>query len=104
MLWEEVVAWELVLCEKIWALPPCGGGFVCELLGILVPRKVSPSNPESSTVALTGVCDGTVDVSGKLGTPPKIGGKFLKRLEWQGYYGSSMILSYKWVCVNGGEK
>jgi hypothetical protein len=73
--------------------PPCGGGFVCELLGILVPRKVAPSNPEPSTVALTGVCDGTVDVSVKLGTPPKIGGKFLKRLERRGYCGSPMILA-----------
>jgi hypothetical protein len=76
MLWEEVVPRELVLCGKVWAPPPCGGGFVWEFLGILVLRKVAPSNPEPSTMALTGVCDGTVDVSVNLGTPPKIGGNF----------------------------
>jgi hypothetical protein len=44
--------------------------------------KVSPSNHEPSIVAFTSVCDGIVDVSTKLGTLPKIGGKFLKHLEW----------------------
>ena len=81
MLWEEVVPWELVLCEKVWTMPPCCGGFVCEFLGILVPRKVDPSNPETSTITITSVCDGIVDVSSKLRKSPKIGGKFLKRLE-----------------------
>jgi hypothetical protein len=87
-----VVLWELVLCEKFWARPPCDGGFVYEFLGILVPRKVAPSNPNPSTIELTGVCDGTDDVLVKLETPPKIGGKFLKRLERRGYCGSPMIL------------
>jgi hypothetical protein len=93
MLWEEVVPWEIVLCEKKLALPRCGGGFVSELLGILVPSKVALNNPEPSIVALTGVCDGNVDVSVKLGTPPQIWGKFLKHLEWRVYYSSLMILA-----------
>jgi hypothetical protein len=84
MLWEELVPWELVLCENIWALPPYGGGFVCELLGIFVPIKLPLSNPNPSTISLTSVCDGTTHVSVKLGTPPKIGGKFLKCLELRG--------------------
>jgi hypothetical protein len=88
-----LVPWEIVLCEKVWALPLCGGVFVCELLGILVPSKVALNNPEPSTVALTSVCDGTVDVSVKLGTPPQIGGKFLKRLERRGYCSSAMIVA-----------
>jgi hypothetical protein len=93
MLWEEVVPWELVLCENVWALPPCGVGFVCELLGILVLITVPPSNHEPNTIALTGVCDGIVDVSAKLGTLPRIGGKFLKHLERRGYYGSPVFLA-----------
>jgi len=65
MLWEEVVPWELVLCENVLALPPCGGGFVWDFLGILVPRKVDPSNPKPNNMALTSVSDGIVDVSTK---------------------------------------
>ena len=84
---------ELVPCEKVWDLPPCGGGFGCELLGILVSIKVSPINLDPITISLTGVCDGTIDVSAKLGTPQKIRGKFLKPLEWRGYCGSPMILA-----------
>jgi len=60
---------------------------------MLVPRKFTPSNPKSSTMALTGVCYGIVDVSVNLGKLPKIKGKFLKRMERQGYCGSPMILS-----------
>jgi len=93
MLWEEVVPQELVLYGKVWALPHYGGGFVWELLGVLFPRNMAPSNLEPSTMALTGVCDGIVDVSMNLGTPPKIGDKFLKHLEWRGYCGSPMILA-----------
>jgi hypothetical protein len=76
-----VVPWEILLCEKFGALPPCGGGVVCEWLGIFVPRKISPSNHDTSIISLTGVCDGIADVSTKLGTLPKSGGNFLKNLE-----------------------
>jgi len=55
MIWEEVVPWELVCCGKVSASPPYGGGFVWELLGILVLRKVAPINLELSTVELTSV-------------------------------------------------
>jgi hypothetical protein len=48
--------------------------------------EVEPSNVELSkdypkTVALTGVCEGGADELARLGTPPKIGGRFSKRLE-----------------------
>jgi hypothetical protein len=48
--------------------------------------KVDPSNVELSkadpkTVALTEVCEGSADELARLGTPPKIGGRFSKHLE-----------------------
>jgi hypothetical protein len=70
----------------------------------VVPSKVYPSNVEPRTVALTGVCDGCDDVSAKLGTPPKIGGRFLKRQDRRGCYGSPMVLYYMWMCASGDEE
>jgi hypothetical protein len=48
--------------------------------------EVDPSNVETSkvdprTVALTGVCEGGADELARLGTPPKIRGRFSKHLE-----------------------
>jgi hypothetical protein len=45
------------------------------------PSNVEPSKADPKTVALTGVCEGGVDEVARLGTPPKIGGRFSKRLE-----------------------
>ena len=42
----------------------------------MVSSKVDPSKANPRIVALIGVCVGCVDVSAKLGTPPKIGGRF----------------------------
>jgi hypothetical protein len=74
--------WELVPCEEGWAPPPCGGGLVGELFwDIGAQARWIQARLILKQVALTGVCDGCVDVSTKLGTPPKIGGRFLKCLE-----------------------
>jgi hypothetical protein len=77
---------------------------VGELFWVLVPNKVDPSKVDPRIVALTGVCDGCVDVSAKLGTPPKIGGRFLKHRDRWGCCGSPMVLDYMWMCASGGEK
>jgi hypothetical protein len=45
------------------------------------PSNVEPSKDDPKTVALTGVCEGAVDELAIPGTPPKIGGRFSKRLE-----------------------
>jgi hypothetical protein len=47
----------------------------------VVPSKVELSNANPRTVSLTSVSEGCVDVSAKWGIPPKIGGRFFKRLE-----------------------
>jgi hypothetical protein len=47
----------------------------------LDPSNVEPSKANPRIVALTGVCEGGVDELARLGTPPKIGGRFSKRLE-----------------------
>jgi hypothetical protein len=73
--------WELVTCEEGGAPPPCGGGLVCELCWVLVPKKVDPIKLGSRTMALTVLCECCVDVSTKWGKPPKIGGIFCKCLE-----------------------
>jgi hypothetical protein len=55
------------------------------------PSNVEPSKVDPKTVALTGVCEGGVDELAILGTPPKIGGRFSKHLEQQGFCGSPMM-------------
>jgi hypothetical protein len=45
------------------------------------PSNVEPSKVDPKTVALTGVCEGGSDELERLVTPPRIGGRFSKRLE-----------------------
>jgi len=45
------------------------------------PSNVEPSKSDPKTVALTRVCEGGVIKLARLGTPPKIGGRFSKHLE-----------------------
>jgi hypothetical protein len=45
------------------------------------PSNVEPSKVDPIIVALTVVCKGGADELARLGTPPKIGGRFSKRLE-----------------------
>ena len=47
--------------------------------------EVEPSKGNPKIVALTRVCEGGVDELARLGTPPKIGGRFSKHLEWWGF-------------------
>ena len=43
------------------------------------PRNVTPSKVDPKIVALTGVSEVGADEWARLGTPPKIGGRFSKR-------------------------
>jgi hypothetical protein len=63
-----------------------------------VHKKLDPRKVDPRTVALTGVCEGCIYVLTKWGIPPKIGGRFLKRLERQGCCGSPIIMDYVWMC------
>ena len=45
------------------------------------PSNVEPSKVDPRTLALTRVCEGDADELARLGTPPKIGGRFSKHLE-----------------------
>jgi hypothetical protein len=45
------------------------------------PSNMEPSKADPKIVTLTGVCEGGVDELARLGTPPKRGGRFSKRLE-----------------------
>jgi hypothetical protein len=49
------------------------------------PSNVEPRKYDPNIVALTGVCEGGVDELARLGTPPKIGGRFSKHLERRGF-------------------
>jgi hypothetical protein len=55
------------------------------------PSNVEPSKVDPKIVALTGVCEGVVDEWARPGTPPKIGGRFSKHRERQGFCGSPMM-------------
>jgi hypothetical protein len=55
------------------------------------PSNVEPSKVDPKTVALTGVCEGGVDELERLGTPPRIGGRFRKRLKRRGFCESPMM-------------
>jgi hypothetical protein len=55
------------------------------------PSNVEPSKADPKTVALTGVCEGGVNELARLGTPPRIGGRFSKCLERRGFCGSPMM-------------
>ena len=45
------------------------------------PSNVEPSKVDPRTVSLIGVCEGGANELARLGTPPKIRGRFSKRLE-----------------------
>jgi hypothetical protein len=45
------------------------------------PSNVEPSKDYPKIVALTGVCEGGANELVRLGTPPKIGGRFSERME-----------------------
>ena len=45
------------------------------------PSNVEPSKDDPRIVALTGVCEGGANELARLGTPPKIGGRFNNHLE-----------------------
>ena len=45
------------------------------------PSNVEPRKSNPKIVALTGMCEGGADELARLGTPPKIGGRFSKHLE-----------------------
>ena len=49
------------------------------------PSNVEPSKADPKIVALIGVCEGGADELERQGTPPKIGGRFSKRLERWGF-------------------
>jgi hypothetical protein len=55
------------------------------------PSNVEPSKVDPKIVALTGVCEGGANEVARLGTPPKIGGRFSKSLERWGFCGSPMM-------------
>jgi hypothetical protein len=55
------------------------------------PSNVEPSKDDPKTVAFTGVCDSGANDLARLGTPPKIGGRFSKCMERRGFYGSPMM-------------
>ena len=57
----------------------------------LDPSKVEPSKEDPKIVALTGVWECGADELARLGTPPRIGGRFNKCLEWWGFCGSPMM-------------
>jgi hypothetical protein len=50
------------------------------------PRKFDPK-----IVELTGVWESTIDELARLGTPPRMGGRFSKCLERRGFCGSPMM-------------
>jgi hypothetical protein len=45
------------------------------------PSNVEPRKSNPKTVALKGMCEGGADELARLGTPPKIGGRFSNNLE-----------------------
>ena len=47
----------------------------------LDPSKVEPNNVDPKIVALTRVCEGGANELARLVTPPRIGGRFSKRME-----------------------
>jgi hypothetical protein len=63
------------------------------------PSNVEPRKVDPKTAALTGVCEGGVDERARPDTPPKIGGRFSKRHERRGFYGSPMMPDLLRECV-----
>ena len=60
------------------------------------PWEVNPCNVElrkddPKTIALIGVCEGGANEWARPDTPPKIGGRFSKRCERRGFFGSPMM-------------
>ena len=65
----------------------------------LDPSKVEPRKDDPNIVVLTGVWDGWVGELVRLGTPPRIGGRFYKHLERRGFCGSPMMSDWQSECV-----
>jgi hypothetical protein len=57
------------------------------------PSNVEPSKDDPKIVSPTEMCEGGVDEVERLGTPPKIGGRFSKRLERRGFCGSPKMFN-----------
>jgi hypothetical protein len=83
----------VVLPPWEWVFPPlpCKGKLVDGCPWELDPSKVEPIKVDPKIVALMEVWEGWVDELARLGTPPRRGGRFCKRLEWWGFCGSPMM-------------
>jgi hypothetical protein len=55
------------------------------------PSNVEPSKVDPKMVELIGVSEGGADEKARPDTPPNIGGRFSKRRERRGFYGSPMM-------------
>jgi hypothetical protein len=64
------------------------------------PSNVEPSKADPRTVALTRVCEGGADEWARLGTLPKIGGRFSRHLERRGFLWVPYdVRLAKWMCA-----
>ena len=89
--WEGFGGFVLLPWEEVSPPPPCEGELVDGWPWELDPRKVEPSKADPKIVALTGVWHGWSVELERLGTPPRIGGRFCKHLEWWGLCESLMV-------------
>ena len=89
--WRGLGGFVLPPWEEVGPLLPCKGEKVNGWPWEVDPSKVETSKADPKIVVLIGVWDGGADELARLGTPPRIGGRFSKHLEWRGFCGSPMM-------------